>query len=302
MNRAIQVRQQLNLFLRQFLYSHDYYEADIPTLSPKLIPESYLEVFSTNLTSPNLKAKQKLFLLASPEAYLKRLLVTEKQNLFYLGKAYRNDEPLGPLHNHEFTILEWYKINYNYLDLMKEIEQMISFVASKLNSKIGMNFESPWEYLTIEQAYSKFAKGQQLEPQTFEKIYVQHLEPNLGTRGKPTFIYDFPAWQSPLAKSHNGVAQRFELYINGIELINGWTELTDAKKQMTSLQRENRLRVENGKKPLPLDRGFIKALEAKMPECSGAAMGVDRLLMVLGGFKNLEEVILFPIKKLLKSI
>jgi len=121
MNKAIQLRQKVNYQLRQFLYSHSYHEADVPTLSPKLIPESYLEIFSTQISSPNLKTNLPMYLLASPEAYLKRLLVSQRQNLFYLGKAYRNDEPIGKLHNHEFTILEWYKIGYNYKNLMKEI-------------------------------------------------------------------------------------------------------------------------------------------------------------------------------------
>jgi len=271
-------------------------------LSPKLIPESYLQVFQTKLTSPNLKTKGNFYLLASPEAYLKRLLVSEKQNLFYLGKAFRNCEPLGKFHNHEFTILEWYKINYTYFDLMKEIEQMISFIAKKINSRIGIDFASPWEYLSIEQAYSKFAKGKKLIPETFEQIYVESLEPNLGTRGKPTFIYNFPAWQSPLAKAKNGLAERFELYINGVELINGWTELTDAKQQKINLEGQNQERIRRGLKKLPIDNEFIRALQQGMPACSGAAMGVDRLLMVLGSYQSLDEVILFPISKLLKSV
>lgn len=302
MKSVILKRQNLNFYLRQFLFDHDYFEADIPLLSPKLIPESYLQVFDTKLTSPNLKTKKQFFLLASPEAYLKRLLVSEKQNLFYLGKAFRNHEPLGRFHNHEFTILEWYKINYTYLDLMKEIEQMISYLAIKLRSQIGIDFSSPWEYLTLEQAYSKFAKNKKLNPETFEKIYVESLEPNLGKRGKPTFIYNFPDWQSPLAKAKNGYAERFELYINGVELINGWTELTDSKQQKLNLEKENKERIKRGLEKLPLDTDFIRALEQGMPECSGAAMGVDRLLMVLMGYKSLEKVILFPTAKLIKSV
>lgn len=302
MKEVILQRQQLNSALRKFLFAHHYYEADIPLLSPKLIPESYLQIFNTKLTSPNLKTKKQFFLLASPEAYLKRLLVSERQNLFYLGKAFRNCEPLGPLHNHEFTILEWYKINYTYFDLMKEIEQMLRIIANKLHSQIGIDFTSPWEYLSIEEAYSKFAKGKKLEPKTFEQVYVQCLEPNLGTRGKPTFIYGFPVWQSPLAKAKNGLAERFELYINGVELINGWTELTDARQQRDNLEKQNQERIKRGLENFPLDNEFIGALEQGMPECSGAAMGVDRLLMVLGNYQSLEEVILFPVSKLLKSV
>ena len=302
MNKIILQRQQLNFYLRDFLYHRDYFEADIPVLSPKLIPESYLQVFQTNLSSPNLKRNQPFYLLASPESYLKRLLVSERKNLFYLGKAFRNHEPIGRCHNHEFTILEWYKINYTYLDLMKEIEQMISFLASKLDTQLSVDFNSPWEYLTIEEAYSKFAKGKKLNKATFEQIYVELLEPNLGTRGKPTFIYNFPSWQSPLAKAKNGLAERFELYIKATELINGWTELTDPKLQKANLELENQERKKRGLKKLPLDTEFIKALEQGMPECSGAAMGVDRLLMILFDYQSISDVILFPVSKILKSV
>jgi len=298
-------RQQGLGALRQFLNKHEYLEAEVPVLVPSLIPESYLETFETELTSPR-KAPSKAFLTASPEAYLKRLLVEGVGNVFYLGKAFRNGEPLGSLHNHEFTILEWYKINYSYLELMKEIEQMIGFVAKELHTNIGINFEGPWEYLTISEAYSRFVPEteitnykSQITNENFEKCYVQYIEPNLGTRGKPTFIIDFPAWQSPLAKpkelgKKTQTVERFELYINGIELINGWTELTDWKVQETNLLKENEERLSQGKKPLPMDKGFITALKKGMPECAGAAMGVDRLLMVLGGFKTLKAVLPFP--------
>ena len=302
MKEVILQRQQLNSALRKFLFAHHYYEADIPLLSPKLIPESYLQVFDTKLTSPNLKTKKQFFLLASPEAYLKRLLVSERQNLFYLGKAFRNCEPLGRFHNHEFTILEWYKISYTYFDLMREIEQMINFIAKKIISQIGIDLTPPWEYLSIEQAYSKYARGKKLTPESFEKVYLEYLEPNLGTHGKPTFIYDFPDWHSPLAKAKNGLAERFELYINGVELINGWTELTDARQQKDNLEKQNQERIKRGSEILPLDNEFIKALEQGMPDCSGAAMGVDRLLMLLGNYQSLEEVILFPVSKLLNSV
>jgi lysyl-tRNA synthetase class 2 len=127
---------------------------------------------------------------------------------------------------------------------------------------------------------------------------VQFIEPNLGTRGVPTFVYDFPACQSPLAKSKNGLAERFELYINGVELVNGWTELTDAALQEENLHRENALRKRYGKQELPMDYGFVESLKQGMPECAGAAMGVDRLLMVLCDYSSIEEVIPFSSKEL----
>ncbi len=308
--QLLRLRQTVVGALREFMFAKNYLEADTPLLATSLIPESYLEVFETRIKDVQGRAK-KAYLLASPEAYLKRLLTQGSGDIFYLGKAFRNCEPSDPLHNYEFTILEWYRIGFDYRKLMSEIEQMIVFVAQRLEKALGIknsiNLTPPWEYLTIKQASQHFIPKRELPKrevpfkehpfafeQDFERVYVQYLEPNLGTRGKPTFITDFPAWQSPLAKARGEVAERFELYINGTELINGWTELTDWQKQLANLKAENKRRLKYGKKALPVDYRFIQSLKKGLPECAGAAMGVDRLIMVLAGYKKISDVILFP--------
>lgn len=307
LQEKIYFRQQVNLYLREFLNIKKYLEVDVPVLAPSLIPESYVEVFQTELKTLTGK-KQTGYLTTSPEPYLKRLLVNNSGSIFYLGKAFRNNEPIGSHHNHEFTILEWYHAGFNYQKLMTEIEEMFDFLIRKLNIKNKFNWESPWERLTIQEAQTKFVKYQKNKnlnlPNDFEKNYVQYIEPNLGTRGTPTFITDFPTWQTPLARSKKvatssrKVAERFELYINGIELINGCTELNDWELLQKNLEDEQKERKKMNKTRVIPDLGFIKALKKGMPECAGAAMGVDRLLMVLGGYKKLEEVVLFPTKKL----
>lgn len=298
--QKIVFRQKIVHALRSFLYEKNYGEADVPLLVPSLIPESYLDVFETKIEGPQVNAK-KAFLTASPEAFLKRLLVEGSGNVFYLGKAFRNGEPFGPLHNHEFTILEWYSVGIEYKQLMKEIEEMVHsvFVQNRNICSLpkGFDLTPPWEYITVDEALQRFAPKNE-NPNSgaeFEKMYVEFIEPNLGTRGKPTFITDFPTWQSPLAKpKKNNLAERFELYINGVELINGWTELTDYKRQAINCTEEQDERKKRGKPFVPTDLGFLNALKKGMPECAGAAMGVDRLLMVLGGFDSLADVILFP--------
>ena len=120
----------------------------------------------------------------------------------------------------------------------------------------------------------------------------------MGTRGAPTFLTDFPTWQSPLAKEENGTAQRFELYLQGIELVNGWTELTDWQKQEENLKQENNERENRGLKKVRIDNGFIHALQKGLPACAGAAMGVDRLLMVLAREQNLQNILPFSTEKL----
>jgi len=298
LRQLLQQRAQLHQAIRAYFAQTNCLEADSPLLAPAVIPESYLEIFETVLYSPSLSTPKPACLLSSPEAFLKRLLVTQSGSVFYLGKALRNGEPMGKWHNHEFTILEWYRVGFEYRRLMKDIEQMFKYLAVKLPIDIGINFEKDWECLTIAEASARFAQGHELTPENFEKIYVQFIEPNLGTRGVPTFIYDFPAQQSPLAKSNNGLAERFELYINGVELVNGWTELTDAALQAENLHRENALRKHYGKQELPMDNGFVESLKQGMPECAGAAMGVDRLLMVLCDYSSIEEVIPFSTKNL----
>lgn len=293
LRKLLKERQSLIQAIREFFAKNDYLEADTPLLAPSVIPESYLEIFETSLNSPNLNKQIPAYLLASPEAYLKRLLVLNSGNIFYLGKAFRNGEPLGQKHNHEFTILEWYRLGHDYMDMMREIEQMITYVANNSHSRVNINFAKPWEYLSVSEACIRFAPDQIMTPENFEHLYVKYLEPNLGTRGIPTFIYDFPSWQSPLAKSKEGLAERFELYINGVELVNGWTELTDPKVQEDNLNKENRLRESYGKAALPLDHGFVESLKQGMPECAGAALGVDRLLMVLFDYPSIQEVLPF---------
>ncbi len=308
LRQTLTLRQQTSAAIRKFLGGRGYLEADVPVLAPALIPESYLEAFETTLHKEDGSAKA--YLTASPEAFLKRLLTKFPHNLFYLGKAFRNSEPTGKMHNHEFTILEWYSVGTDYRGLMKEIEQMVGFIAKELSVDIGVDFAPPWEYLTLEEAFQKYVPSALperldrplLEPsELFEKHYVQYIEPKLGAQGKPTFVTDFPVWQSPLAKvnpDNPQAAERFELYIKGVELVNGWTELTDAAKQKENFENEIGFRKVMGKKEYLPDWDFIKALEKGMPTCSGAAMGVDRLMMVLGGYQSLKDVILFPTSSL----
>ena len=294
--------------IREFLESHNYVEADVPVLAPALIPESYLEPFATSLVDAA-GTKKQAFLTASPEAFLKRLLCMGLQNnVFYLGKAFRNGEPLGKLHNHEFTLLEWYQLGGDYETLMKETEEMIRFVNTQItNNKIQTTYQLPvtsFTRITIQEAFKKYANTDAftLDHDTFNKQYVQYVEPHLGF-DTPTFLINFPTWSSPLAKAQITndklqFAERFELYINGIELVNGWTELTDWEKQQENLQAEMETRNNYHMTPIVPDKGFIEALEIGMPACAGAAMGVDRLTMVLAGAKTLNDVIPFTTSEL----
>ncbi|MCR4329481.1 MAG: hypothetical protein NUV65_02970 [Candidatus Roizmanbacteria bacterium] len=298
-------RQIVTQALRTYLWEKHYVEADVPVLVPSLIPESYLEVFETTVTDPN-QNTYPAYLTASPEAYLKRLLsMGVDSSIFYLGKAFRNGEPLGNVHNHEFTLLEWYKLGADYCSLMDELENMFKYTvqtyAKAVKQDLLFAVDIPFERITIHEAFERFVPTQYRKnnsPEQFEKMYVEYIEPHMGTRGVPTFLIDFPTWQSPLAKEANGIAQRFELYFNGLELVNGWTELTDWKKQERNLKQENNEREKRGKEKVTMDIGFIRALKNGLPNCAGAAMGVDRLLMLLMKEKNLQHILPFSTKSL----
>ncbi|MCR4326524.1 MAG: hypothetical protein NUV52_02635 [Candidatus Roizmanbacteria bacterium] len=299
MDHSIQIlkqRSSLNHGLRNFLEKHAYIEVDAPVLVPSVIPESYLEAFSTTFIAPHMKPVP-AYLTASPEAYLKRLLsMGIKSNLFYLGKAFRNNEPLDGVHNHEFTMLEWYRLSSDYEAFMTETESLLKSVMPPLYSG------KPWERISMEEAFTQFVPSNELQGNTFDtlssdrfsQLYVQYLEPNMGTRGTPTFLMDFPAMQSPLSASINGIAQRFELYLNGIELVNGCAELGDGTLLEQNLAEEVRIRQQLHKNPITPDQGFVDAMKKGIPPCCGAAMGIDRLLMVIGGYAKLSDVILFP--------
>lgn len=302
---SIKSRQTVTQALRTYLWEHDYLEADVPVLVPTLIPESYLEVFETEVRDPQNKT-YRAYLAASPEAYLKRLLsLGVDTSIFYLGKAFRNGEPLRNLHNHEFTLLEWYKLGADYQSLMDETENMFKYTVQRYAKTHNVNplfdTNNTFERISIAEALVRFAPRKyhkNVPAEDFEKIYVEYLEPHMGTRGVPTFLIDFPAWQSPLAKEVNGTAQRFELYFHGIELVNGWTELTDWKKQEQNLKKENNEREKRGLKKVRMDNGFIRALQKGLPICAGAALGIDRFLMLLAHEKNLKNVLPFSTKKI----
>jgi len=301
----IKSRQTVTQALRTYLWEHDYVEADVPVLVPTLIPESYIEFFETTVTDPQNKTFN-AYLTASPEAYLKRLLsLGVNTSIFYLGKAFRNGEPLGSVHNHEFTLLEWYKLGADYQSVMDETENMFKYTvqtyAKTHNVDLLFDTSHAFERISISEALTRFAPHKyhkNMPVEYFERVYVEYLEPNMGTRGAPTFLTDFPTWQSPLAKEENGTAQRFELYFQGIELVNGWTELTDWQKQEENLKQENNERENRGLKKVRIDNGFIHALQKGLPACAGAAMGVDRLLMVLAREQNLQNILPFSTEKL----
>jgi EF-P lysine aminoacylase GenX len=299
--------------IEEFLQKKGYLKIDLPVMSPALVPESYLEVFEMEFKY--LDKKRKLYLTPSPEIFLKRILAYGKINCFYLGKSFRNSEPSSDLHSPEFTMLEFYRIGVDYLDLADEVLEMLQSINKKLKNGSNSFNLSRWEKITVAQAFEKYAqiseeelfdhqlfiekakkKGYQTNGFSYEdvwsQIYSQEIEPHLGKSGYPTLIYDYPKEFAALAKlnSDGKTAQRFEFYIDGVELGDCYTELTDWQEQEKRFKTEQQQRINDKKIIHPVDNGFIEALKYGLEPCAGIAVGVERLAMVILGLSSINEL------------
>jgi lysyl-tRNA synthetase class 2 len=290
--------------IREFFKKENFLEVQTPLLSPALIPESYLEVFETDLIDKTGKT-QKAYLTPSPELWHKKLLAAGSGNIFEITKGFRNTDIGGSLHNPEFTILEWYRTGVDYRSTMKDCENLIRFLVSSQktlsyqNKTISLN--QPFERLTVTDAFKKYTHT--TPDIDFEVNYVKYVEPNLG-QTKPTIIYDFPAEFAPLAKPNadGKTKQRFELYLFGVEIADAYTELTNAVEQRQEFKKEQIARQKLGRTAYPQDENFLKALESGLPDCSGVAMGIDRLIMILTNQKNIQNAMFFPGADIFKNL
>ncbi|MBU0729353.1 MAG: EF-P lysine aminoacylase GenX [Proteobacteria bacterium] len=290
---GLKKRAALLQAIRRYFSENDYIEVDTPVLLPAIIPESYIEP----------ERSEEKFLQTSPEICMKRLLATGASKIFQICKCFRHGER-GRRHLTEFTMLEWYRVGINYHGLMDECEEMLRLVAIDLglgstihyaNREIAL--DSPFERITVAEAFKRFAPislDEALFNNSFDQTLVEHIEPNLGLE-RPTFLYDYPASLGALARLNKDdpwIAERFELYAGGLELANGFSELTDPAQQRKRFNHERELIKEQGRDPGPMPEKFIEDL-ASMPEAAGIALGVDRLAMLVFDAESIDEVVTF---------
>lgn len=315
---------QIEKVVHEFMETNNYLKVDLPVLSPALIPESYLEVFETDFNYLN--KRKKLYLTPSPELFLKRLLVAGIGNCYYLGRAYRNSEPNSDWHSPEFTILEFYKLGINYLEMAEEVLRMLQYIKDQISplrqgfaGQAKISFKK-WEKYSISQAFKKFAsvsekelfneklfmekakeKGYNIEKTTYEDLFSQilatEIELKLGVNGFPTLLYDYPKQMASLAKLNDDglTAQRCEFYINGLEIGGFCTELSDYREQEKRFGSEIINRKKNNLIDHTIDKDFIKALEYGLPFCTGAGIGFERLVMIFVNIKSIDELKLINI-------
>jgi elongation factor P--(R)-beta-lysine ligase len=239
---------------------------------------------------------------------MKRLLAAGYPKIFQICKCFRQGER-GGRHLPEFTLLEWYRAETDYLGLMDECEEMVSFVLAELGLPPVLEFhgkaldlQRPWNRFTVQEAFERYASTsleRAMESGRFDETLAVEIEPHLGFP-KPVFLYHYPsalAALSRLSKDNPGYAERFELYVAGVELANAFSELTDPVEQRVRFEKELAKRKEQSKAVYPMPEKFLRSLPF-MPESAGIALGVDRLVMLLSNQKEIDPVVSFTPEEL----
>lgn len=266
--------------VRAFFDARSYLEVDPPSLSPYASIDCYIDPIETTCGH---------FLHTSPEYAMKRILSHTAANIYFLGHVFRK-ESLGPLHNPEFTMIEWYKLHTTEHEFLSEVEELLTLFLGPLPIK-RLSYSAAWEaYADTSDQIAPHWKADEIR----HYLWATTVEPNLGV-DCITLITDFPKEDSLLCNTRivNGieVGMRYEYYHNGIELANGFYELLDPIEQKRRLIEENEKRILTGKHPLPLDPTFIEALEKGLPQNTyGIAAGFDRLLMLQSGLPSIHHL------------
>lgn len=284
--------------IRSFLSDRGYLEVETPHLIPAPAPELHIEAISAG----------RLFLHTSPELCMKRLLAAGYPRLFQVCRCFREAER-GAAHLPEFTMLEWYRAGSDYAFLMEECEELILSICRGLGRDRSLGYqgnridlERPWDRITVKEAFERFASlsvEEAVDSGRFDEVMVEKIEPHLGLR-KPVFLFDYPTPLAALARARQDApsfAERFELYIAGLELANAFSELTDPQEQEKRFRKEMDARMRLGRKAYPMPQRFLEALST-MPDSAGIALGVDRLIMLLADVTDIDRVVSFTPEEL----
>jgi lysyl-tRNA synthetase class 2 len=279
--------------VRQFFVDNGYLEVETPLRIPAPAPELHIDA----------EPSGQWFLQTSPELCMKRLLAAGFPRIYQIARCFRRKER-GRRHLPEMTLLEWYTANTDYTAMMDQCQDLILFLAEHLEidqplsyQNLAIDMRPPWPRQTVEEAFDRFGSismAAALEDGRFDEVMGLEIEPLLGLT-RPVFLYDYPAACGALARLKPGrpdVAERFELYIGGLELCNGFSELTDPSEQRRRFEEESNRRRLSGKGTYPMPEAFLESL-ADMPPASGNALGLDRLVMLLTDQSAIDGVVAF---------
>jgi len=297
----LRTRHKLKRVVEHYFDEAGFLEVETPAIVPCPGLDVHLDAIEV------LGMRGPRWLHTSPEYQMKRLLTSGVPGIFQLGKAFRRGER-GKLHEPEFSMLEWYRSFADADAVMRDTEQLVARIALDLTGSHMLpglqgpvDVTPPWDRITVAQAFERYADVSLAEVLSDEEAYFEALadqiEPKLG-RGRAVFLTEYPAPMASLAKlkeSDPRVAERFEAYLDGVELCNGFSELTDPHEQRERLERDQELREKLGRSVYPLDERFLAALEEGIPPSGGNALGFDRLLMLAVGAKHIEDVVALPV-------
>lgn len=311
-NKLIADRADLCRQVRNFFHSKGVLEVFTPILGASSVTE--LQIGSLSVQ----ESERLLYLQTSPEYYMKRLLASGSGAIYQIASAFRQGET-GKLHNVEFTLLEWYRPGFEMVELMDEVEALILCLAS-LGKFERTSYKELFEHRFNKNPHDLGARAlldlccesvptdlkhleSPIESRTRENcldlLFTAEIQPGLI---KPTFVTNYPASQAALAETGevegDVVALRFELFCQGIELANGYFELTDADVLESRMERDNQDRAILGLPLVPADQKLLQAMRSGLPECSGVALGLDRVLMLITQSENLDQVITFTSERL----
>ena len=302
-------RAKLLTEIRRFFTDRGLLEVETPVLSEFGVTDVHLATFSTEFISPFGEQSKTLWLSTSPEYHMKRLLAAGSGPIFQIGKVFRNEEA-GNRHNPEFTMLEWYRPHFDMYRLINEVDDLLQQILEcppaesmsyqfAFQQYVGLDPLSADLSELVEKAEKHQLMGAENESRDtlLQFLFSTVVEPQIGQEA-PVVVYHFPASQAALAQISSEdlrVAERFEFYYKGLELANGFHELSDAREQLRRFQQDNLQREKMGLPVRAIDTRLLAALQAGIPNCSGVALGVDRLLMIAMGTESIKDVISFAI-------
>ncbi len=280
--------------IRAFFSSEGFLEVETPLQVPTVAPEKFITPFTVN----------GWFLSTSPEMHMKRLLAAGYSKIFQICHCFRKSER-GQLHNPEFTMLEWYRVGADYMQIIQDTERLVLDLAGRLGPGTTIRYQGreidltfPWPRITVRQAFMDSAGWdpfERLDEERFDVDLVEKVIPSFAQK-RPTVLMDYPVEMASLARVRKGnppVAERAEVFIGGLELANAYSELNDPAEQETRFRQEIEALEREGKYGIALPTKFLDSL-SDLPECGGIALGIDRLAMLFCDAVSIDEVIPFP--------
>jgi lysyl-tRNA synthetase class 2 len=335
MQEMLRQKARIFSFIREFFDTQGFIEVDTPLLVKSPGMEPYLDPMGVDTHTPH-GDKHQGYLITSPEYSMKKLLAGGMDKIYQMNKCFRDFECWDGSHNPEFMMIEWYRQNADYTDIIKDVCELVRFCNQKLYNTDVLSYQgkdidlSTPEVLSVHDALLRYAEVRLAEVSSvagircildkkgysytddepwddlFFKLFLNDVEPKLGV-DRLTVLKDYPLPLAALARKKEElsdgveVAERFEAYCGGLELCNGFGELTDPDEQLHRLEEERALRQELGKVDYPIDKDFIHALQLGISESGGVALGVDRLIMLLLDKKDIRDTLIFPMEDLMNE-